>query len=93
MTQRCVTEAEATGVPSPLGSAVKLGYSELGQEIATLGMQLLGRRALGTGGPEDGDARVVHDYLWSFQYTIAAGTSQIQRNLIAERILGLPKGR
>jgi len=37
--------------------------------------------------------RVVHDYLWSFQYTIAAGTSQIQRNLIAERILGLPKGR
>ena len=38
-------------------------------------------------------ARVVHDYLWSFQYTIAAGTSQIQRNLIAERILGMPKGR
>jgi len=36
---------------------------------------------------------VVHDYLWSFQSTIAAGTSQIQRNLIAERILGMPKGR
>jgi alkylation response protein AidB-like acyl-CoA dehydrogenase len=93
MTQRCVTEAEATGVPSPLGSAVKLGYSELGQEIATLGLRLLGRRALGAGGPDDPDARIVHDYLWSFQYTIAAGTSQIQRNLIAERILGLPKGR
>ena len=93
MTQRCVTEAEATGIPSPLGSAVKLGYSELGQEIATLGVRLLGRRALGAGGPDDPDARVVHDYLWSFQYTIAAGTSQIQRNLIAERILGLPKGR
>ena len=30
------------------------------------------------------------DYLWSLQYTIAAGTSQIQRNLIAERVLGLP---
>ena len=35
----------------------------------------------------------MRDYLWAFQYTIAAGTSQIQRNLIAERILGMPKGR
>ena len=93
MTQRCVTEAERTELPSPLGSAVKLGYSELGQEIATLGMQLLGRRALGVAGVESEDAQVVHDYLWSFQYTIAAGTSQIQRNLIAERILGMPKSR
>ncbi len=93
MTQRCVTEAEATGLPSPLGSALKLGYSELGQEIARLGMDLLGRRAIGTDGIDTDDARMVHDYLWSFQYTIAAGTSQIQRNLIGERILGLPKGR
>jgi hypothetical protein len=93
LTQRCVTEAEATGVPSPLGSAVKLGYSELGQEIAMLGMRLLGRRALGSDGPDTEEARLVHDYLWAFQNTIAAGTSQIQRNLIAERILGLPKGR
>jgi hypothetical protein len=93
MTQRCVTEAEASGLPSPLGSAVKLGYSELGQEIAELGMQLLGRRAIGVAGDDTEDAQLVHDYLWSFQFTIAAGTSQIQRNLVAERILGLPKGR
>ena len=93
MTQRCVTEAEASGLPSPLGSAVKLGYSELGQELARLGMELLGRRSIGVDGPESDAARVVHDYLWSFQYTIAAGTSQIQRNVIAERILGMPKAR
>lgn len=93
MTQRCVTEAEATGLPSPLGSAVKLGYSELGQEITRLGMRLLGRRALGTSGYDTTEAEMVHDYLWSFQSTIAAGTSQIQRNLVAERILGMPKGR
>jgi alkylation response protein AidB-like acyl-CoA dehydrogenase len=72
---------------------VKLGYSELGQEIARLGMELIGRRAIGVDGPESADARIVHDYLWSFQSTIAAGTSQIQRNLVAERILGMPKGR
>jgi alkylation response protein AidB-like acyl-CoA dehydrogenase len=92
MTQRCVTEAERTRVPSPLGSAVKLGYSELGQEIARLGMTVVGRGVLGADGQDDDDAVAVRDYLWSFQYTIAAGTSQIQRNLIAERILGMPKG-
>ena len=93
MTQRCVTEAEATGLPSPLGSAVKLGYSELGQDISRLGMELLGRRAIGAADHDTDEARLVRDYLWSFQYTIAAGTSQIQRNLIAERILDLPRGR
>ena len=51
MTQMCVTEAERTGVPSPLGSAVKLRYSELGQEIAELGMRLVGRPAIGAGRP------------------------------------------
>ncbi len=93
MTQRCVTEAELTGVPSPLGSAVKLGYSELGQEIAALGMHVLGRDAIGTSDLDGPVAQAVHDYLWSFQFTIAAGTSQIQRTLIAERILGMPKDR
>ena len=56
-------------------------------------MRLLGRRALGSDGPDTDEARLIHEYLWSFQLTIAAGTSQIQRNVIAERILGMPKGR
>ena len=94
MTQMCVTEAERTGVPSPLGSAVKLRYSELCQEIAGLTLRVIGRPILGAG-DFDGlrTAEAVRDYLWSFQTTIAAGTSQIQRNLIAQRILGMPKGR
>ena len=69
------------------------GDYELGQEITRLGMRLLGRRALGNEGHDTEEARFVHDYLWAFQNTIAAGTSQIQRNVIAERILGMPKGR
>jgi alkylation response protein AidB-like acyl-CoA dehydrogenase len=95
LTQMCITEADRSGIPSPLGSAVKLRYSELGQELSALALKLSGRRMLGTGaGPDDDDlVEVIREYLWSFQLTIAAGTSQIQRNLVAERILGMPKAR
>jgi len=92
LTQLCVSEAEATGVPSLTGSAVKLRYSELYQEIGELGMHLVGRAGLAredvAGLPI---ADVLHDYLWSLQFTVSGGTSQIQRNIIGERILGLPR--
>jgi len=94
MTQMCVSEAERLGAPSPLGSAVKLRYSELTQEISELAVRIVGRPILG--GTDFGDAQtgeILRDFLWSFQTTIAAGTSQIQRNLIAQRILGMPKSR
>ena len=92
MTQQGIAEAEATGTPPASGPAVKLRYSELTQEIADLALRTLGRPALG-GATFQGieGAEVARDYLWSLQYTIAAGTSQIQRNLIAERLLGMPR--
>ena len=92
LTQLCVSEAEATGVPSLTGSAIKLRYSELYQEIGELGVHVLGRAGLacedvaGLPGEE-----MLHDYLWSLQFTISGGTSQIQRNIIGERVLGLPR--
>ena len=92
LTQRGITEAERTGIPAPTGSAVKLRYSELTQEITELMMRVAGEAAFG--GAQLGDISadaIAHDYLWSLQYTIAAGTSQIQRNLVAERILGMPR--
>jgi alkylation response protein AidB-like acyl-CoA dehydrogenase len=102
MTQKGIAEAEATGMPSPSGSAVKLRFSELSQELSELAVRVLGDLALagvrldgidgdGVGGNGVDGAEVVREYLWSLQYTIAAGTSQIQRNLVAERILGMPK--
>jgi len=92
LTQRGITEAERTGIPAPTGSAVKLRYSELTQEITELMMRVAGDAAIG--GAQVGDISaddIAHDYLWSLQYTIAAGTSQIQRNLVAERMLGMPR--
>jgi alkylation response protein AidB-like acyl-CoA dehydrogenase len=89
MTQMGIAEAERTGMPAPTGSAVKLRYSELNQEIADLTLRLMGRPAIA--GVEGRAHEVAREYLWSLQYTIAAGTSQIQRNLIAERILGMPR--
>ena len=74
-------------MPSPTGSAVKLRFSELSQELSELAVRVLGRKAIG----DPAATEAVRAYLWSLQYTIAAGTSQIQRNLIAERILGMPK--
>jgi alkylation response protein AidB-like acyl-CoA dehydrogenase len=53
---------------------------------------VLGRAALfmdeaaGTGG-----ARIVEDRVNTLSFTIAAGTSQIQRNILAERVLDLPR--
>jgi len=94
MTQMCISEAERIGAPAVFGSAVKLRYSELSQEITDLAMRLVGEPIVGradVGGIPT--AEIVREYLWSLQYTIAAGTSQIQRNLIAERILGLPRAR
>ena len=93
MTQMSIAEAEHNGAPAAIGSVVKLRFSELSQEIAELAVRIIGRPVIGT---VDTDAieiqSAVADYLWSLQYTIAAGTSQIQRNVIAERILGLPRG-
>ena len=89
MTQAGIAEAERTGLPASTGSAVKLRYSEITQEIADLTLRVVGRPALA--GVDPAAAEAAHDYLWSLQYTIAAGTSQIQRNLVSERILGLPR--
>ncbi|MBT2505404.1 acyl-CoA dehydrogenase [Streptomyces sp. ISL-98] len=88
LTQWNVSEAQQTGgVPGTGGSVFKLRYSHARQELYDAAAAVLG--------PESLD--LSHDWtldrLSSLSYTIAAGTSQIQQNIVAERILGLPKGR
>ena len=93
LTQWNVSAAERTSpgggsaVPGVGGSVFKLRYSEARQELYDAAAEVIGPEALDAGHPWTADR------LSALSYTIAAGTSQIQQNIIAERILGLPKGR
>jgi alkylation response protein AidB-like acyl-CoA dehydrogenase len=88
LTQWNVSAAEASGgVPGVGGSVFKLRYSHARQELYDAAADVLGPDCL------DLDRPWALDRLSSLSYTIAAGTSQIQHSIVAERILGLPKGR
>ncbi|MFH8490672.1 acyl-CoA dehydrogenase [Streptomyces longisporoflavus] len=89
LTQWNVSESQraGTGVPGVGGSVFKLRYSHARQELYEAAGDVLGPGALDLG------HEWTLDRLSSLSYTIAAGTSQIQQNIVAERILGLPKGR
>ncbi|MDO8434267.1 MAG: acyl-CoA dehydrogenase family protein [Candidatus Binatus sp.] len=80
--------------PGPEGSILKLFSSELGVRIASFATEMLGEYALmNETTAEVPDApRWFNRVLSSRQYTIAGGTSEIQHNIIGERVLGLPKG-
>jgi alkylation response protein AidB-like acyl-CoA dehydrogenase len=80
--------------PGPEGSILKLFGSELAGRIADFSGALLGPYAtLDTPTEAVPDApRWLHRVLGARQYTIAGGTSEIQRNIIGERVLGLPRG-
>jgi len=87
MAYRFAIEA-ATGVPGPEGSIIRLYFAELSQRVGAAAIELYGLAA-----PETlGDHGWAHDYLDAFSETIAGGTAEIQRNIIGERVLGLPRG-
>jgi len=75
-------------MPGPEGSMLKLHWSELSKRIRRLAMDVIGTASLAKSGV---DGRWVQQYLLSFSDTIAGGASEIQRNIIAERLLGLPR--
>jgi alkylation response protein AidB-like acyl-CoA dehydrogenase len=84
---RALGTYQHTGVPGPEGSGVKLRWSEANQRLTKLARELRG---------PDG---ILDDGWWNHQQlrsrgnTIEAGTSEVLRNIIAERILGLPRSR
>ncbi|HEY4308728.1 MAG TPA: acyl-CoA dehydrogenase family protein [Pirellulales bacterium] len=87
-TARGLSTLNKTGVPGPEGSIQKLYWSELNQRNAQIAMEVLGPYGQLT--DFDG-GRCVYNYLRSRGNTIEAGTSEVQRNIIAQRVLGLPR--
>jgi len=90
---RGLTKSLRGGVPGPEGSIEKLFWSELYVRMLENGLTIQGP----FGQLLQGDAHVPDDGQWphlmlySRGRTIAAGSSEIQRNIIAERVLGLPR--
>jgi 3-oxochol-4-en-24-oyl-CoA dehydrogenase len=83
---RRASRAIAGAEPGPEGNVTKLLVAESGQRITELGMELAGSAAVVGQAP-----KLTRSYLGNRAMTIAGGTSEITRNTIAERILGLPR--
>ena len=96
LTKRVVSQAQRTGMPGPGGSVFKLYYADVKKRMADLAHRMLEREALvfdDKAGDEQTGGDMVASRLYVLSLSIAAGTSEIQRNIIGERILGLPKER
>jgi len=92
MTITGISRIRRSGMPGPEGSMIRLFHGELHQRVYRLALDLLGPGAMRRTGI-DGDDTWTGAYLQSFAYTIGGGTSDIQRNIVGERLLGLPRGR
>ncbi len=90
---RNASQIERTGLPGPGGSTLKLGWSELDQRVKELAVEILGPHGLLLHDDPDAvdNGHWSYELLWSRAATIYAGTSEVQRNIIAERVLGLPR--
>ena len=90
---RSLSALMKTGIPGPEGSILKQQWSEAAQRLTKLALELLGPDAqlLADNAPYGGYWQ--HMQLRSRGNTIEAGTSEILRNIIAERVLGLPRSQ
>ena len=90
---RALSQLLKTGTPGPEGSVSKLVWSEANQRLTKLALELLGPEApLFEDDAPFGGFWQYHQ-LRSRGNTIEAGTSEVLRNIVAERVLGLPRGR
>jgi len=87
---RSLTRLLKTGHPGVESSIEKIAGSETDQRLQEVAMEILGAYGIADHANLEAEA-IVRDYLYSRSETIMGGTSEIQRNVIAQRILGLPR--
>ncbi|HVD45731.1 MAG TPA: acyl-CoA dehydrogenase family protein [Candidatus Limnocylindria bacterium] len=92
---RNLTSAQQGKAPGAEASMTKLYWSEMDKRLQETAVGLQG--AYGALAPDSPfaveDGRWQLGWMWAQAETIYAGSSEIQRNIIAERVLGLPRGR
>jgi alkylation response protein AidB-like acyl-CoA dehydrogenase len=89
---RLVTSIMRHGRPGVEGSIAKLYWSEMVRRMTLLALQLEGEAGMLDGDDAELEGRWQRQFLASFAQTIAAGSSEIQKNIISERVLGMPRG-
>jgi len=90
MTYRNISEVVRHGQPGPEASVIRLFTAELGQRLERMAVRLLGEAILDF---RYGNDDAIAEYFRGFASTIAGGSAQVQRDIIGERLLGLPKSR
>jgi alkylation response protein AidB-like acyl-CoA dehydrogenase len=92
---RSVTRLAHGKEPGPEGSSLKLYWSEMSKRFHDVAMDVLGPSAPLWKGASDnaGDGRWQRSWLYYQAASIWAGTNEIQRSIIGERVLGLPRSR
>ncbi|HLY38767.1 MAG TPA: acyl-CoA dehydrogenase family protein, partial [Candidatus Binatia bacterium] len=90
---RLLTMSARGEEPGVAGMVMKLASTQLGYDIAKLAMDVSGDKALLAPGESNAPAMGMFGsaYMWSLGVLIAGGAANIQRNIIAERGLGLPR--
>jgi alkylation response protein AidB-like acyl-CoA dehydrogenase len=84
---RGLTAVEKYGQPGPEGSLTKWMWSETNQQLTQFAADLLGPRAL------QANDRWAYELLRARGNSIEGGTTEVLKNIVAERVLGLPKAR
>jgi alkylation response protein AidB-like acyl-CoA dehydrogenase len=92
LAKRNIALAESTGSAGALGSVLKIRLADALHELADVSMRVLGEVGLSLDGVDGSNTGPHIDHaLYAFALSIAGGSSQVQRNIVAERMLGLPK--
>jgi alkylation response protein AidB-like acyl-CoA dehydrogenase len=89
LADRAVSRAAANLPPGPESSLIKLVWSEVGRQLPLAAADVVGGDVVAWDDSTSG--RTATELLSSTSLTIAGGTTEVNRNIVAERVLGLPR--